>query len=90
MNQGRQPNTSAALTSFATLPTQNLFVQASRQHGSNTGNWEAPSDKQSNPDYEFVGAVHGGSDYDNVEESNEEVKTLRTPPPPSYTDLFEK
>ena len=83
MNQGRQPNTSVALTSIATLPTQNPFVQASRQHGSNTGNWEALSDIQSNPAYEFVGAVHGGSDYDNMDESYEEVKTVRTPPPPS-------
>ena len=77
MNQGRQPNTSAALTSFATFPAHNPIVQASRQQGSNTSNWEASPDVQRTLD----NPLHGRPDYDNVE-------TLRMPPPPSYTDLF--
>ena len=71
MNQGRQPNTSAALTSFATLPTQNPIIQASRQHSSNVSNWEAPSDVLAtidNPAYEFLGAANGESDYECMDE----------------------
>ena len=76
-NQDRQPNTSATLTSFATLCTQNPIVQASRQQGSNEGIWEAPSDVQAtldNPACECLDAAHGEPDYEDMEEHYEEIK----------------
>ena len=93
MTQGRQPITSAAVTSFATFPAHNPNTEASRQQSSNISNWEAISDLGAtfeNPSCEFLGAAHGESDNHNVEEPYNEVKILRTLPPPSYANLFKK
>ena len=92
-NQGRQLNTSATVTSFATLPAHNPNTQASRQQASNVSNWEAISDLGAtfeNPACEFLGVARGETDNHNVEEPYNEVKTLRTLPPPSYANLFKK
>ena len=61
----RQPNTSAAYTSFAPLFTCNPVVQTSRQQ---TFNRDTPFNIEDNPAYQLVGAVRGGHqpNYDNV------------------------
>ena len=84
--RGRQRNTSATLTSFATLPA-NANVQESTQQGSNVGNSPAYSNVQAsfvNPACEFLNNDLGESDYHNIEEP------ITTSPPPSYNDLFKK
>ena len=90
LNQNRQPNTSASLTSFATLPAHNPVVQASRQQTSNVDNCEAPFDVQvgDNSPYELSGSTHVGADSDDVEAPCKDVKTLRALPPPSYAELY--
>ena len=90
LNQDRQPNTSASLTSFATLPAHNPVVQVSRQQASNVDNCEAPFDVQvgDNSPYELSGSTHVGADSDDVEAPCKDVKTLRALPPPSYAELY--
>ena len=76
-NQHRDPNTSAALTSFATLPAHNPIVQESRQQGSNLFNWEEPSDVETtfdNPAYGFLGATIEKSDFENIEGIYDDIK----------------
>ena len=76
-NQGRQPNTSAALSSFATFSAHNPIVQSCRQQSSDIGNWENPTDAEitvDNPAYGFLGAAHEESDYENMEDLYDEVK----------------
>ena len=92
-NQGRQPNTSATLASFATFTAHNLIVQESKQQGCDMANWQAPSNVQAtfnSPACEFLDDAHEESDYYNMEVHYEEIKPLKTPPPPNYTDLFKK
>ena len=94
-NRGRQPNTSATLTSFATFPAHNPIVQESKQQGSYVGNWQASCDIQATfdiPACEFLVDANEESDYCNMNQHvhYEEIKPLRTPPPPNYTDLFKK
>ena len=76
-NQGRQANTPAALTSFATLSAYNTIIQASKQHGSDLGNWEVPSDAQvtfDNPAYGFLGDAYEEDEYENMVDIYDEVK----------------
>ena len=90
MNQHRQPSTSTAVPSFATLPANYSIVQTSKERGLSVSNWEPPCDLQAtfdSPDCEFLGAVNKESDYDNAKESCM-VNTLRRFPPPNYADLF--
>ena len=77
VNESNQSSTTAAPTSFATLPAQNPIVQASGQKDSNVRNWEVPSDVQAtldNPACEFLDAAHGEPQNDNIEEIYEEIK----------------
>ena len=77
-NRGRQPNTSAALTSFATLPANKNIVKASRRQGSNVDNCQAPTDVQAafdDPPYQPIDAAHRGSDCDSMEEHYEVINT---------------
>ena len=90
-NRGRHPNTSAALASFETLPAHNPIVQDSKQQPSNVGNWQDLSDVQTtfkSPASEFLDDDHEEYVYYNMEAQYEEIKPLKTPPPPNYTDLF--
>ena len=64
-NGSKEPNTSAALTSFPPLPTRNPVVQTSRQQ---TFNEDNPFNVEDNPAYQLAGGVHGGCqpNYNNV------------------------
>ena len=55
--------------------------------------WQARSNVQAtfnNPACEFLDDAHEESDCYNMEEHYEEIKPLKTPPPPNCTDLFKK
>ena len=64
-NGSKEPNTSAALSSFPPLPTHNPVVQTSRQQTFNVDN---PFNVKDNPAYQLAGGVHGGCqpNYNNV------------------------
>ena len=76
-NDSNQSNTTAAPTSFANLLAHNLIIQASGQQGSNVDNCEAPSDVQAaldNPTCKSLNAANGEPEYEEMEETYEEIK----------------